>query len=64
MPVTGTVSFIGGGKITEILLSNMTAKAVVDPSRVVVSDPSAARLAALKARSGVGSPSAKRARAE
>ena len=64
MPVTGKVSFIGGGKITEILLSNMTAKSVVDPSRVVVSDPSEARLAELKARFGVGTVSSNREAAE
>ena len=64
MPVTGKVSFIGGGKITEILLSNMTAKSVVDPSRVVVSDPSEARLAELKARFGVGTASSNREAAE
>ncbi len=53
MSVTRKISFIGGGKIAEILIANMTAKGVVDPSRITVSNPGKARLEELRKRFGV-----------
>jgi len=60
MSVTKTVSFIGGGKIAEILISNMTAKAVVDPSGLTVSNPGKARLDDLEKRFGINKASCNR----
>lgn len=53
MSVTRKISFIGGGKIAEILIANMTAKGVVDASRITVSNPGKARLEELRKRFGV-----------
>ena len=33
------IAFIGGGHITEIILSNLTKTDKIDPQRLVVSDP-------------------------
>jgi pyrroline-5-carboxylate reductase len=57
MPVTRKISFIGGGKITEILIANMTARAVVDPALITVSNPGKARLEDLQKRFGVNKAS-------
>lgn len=60
MPVTKKISFIGGGKIAEILISNMTAKKVVAPGDILVSNPGKARLEDLEKRFGVNCASSNR----
>ena len=57
MSVTKKVSFIGGGKIAEILVSNMTAKGVVAPRDILVSNPGKARLEDLEKRFGINKAS-------
>lgn len=57
MAVTRKVSFIGGGKIAEILISNMTAKSVVAPRDILVSNPGKARLEDLEKRFGINKAS-------
>ena len=34
-----SIAFIGGGHITEILVSNLTRTDKIDPHRLIVSDP-------------------------
>lgn len=47
------IGFIGGGHITEMLLSRLVSSGVVPPDRISVSDIDKARLGALRERFGV-----------
>lgn len=48
-----TIAFIGGGHITEIILSNLTKTKKIDPHRLIVSDPDPGRGQHLKETYGL-----------
>jgi pyrroline-5-carboxylate reductase len=48
-----TIAFIGGGHITEIILSNLTKTTEIAPRRLVVSEPVAAKRQHLKKAYGI-----------
>lgn len=54
------ISFIGAGKIAEILIGNMTARGVVSPERIMIGDQSARRLEEMTERFGVNAASSNR----
>jgi pyrroline-5-carboxylate reductase len=48
-----TIAFIGGGHITEIIVSNLTKSGKIDPRRLMVSDPIKEKLQHLKKAYGL-----------
>ena len=48
-----TIAFIGGGHITEIIVSNLTKTDGIDPQRLIVSDPSTEKARHLKKAYGL-----------
>jgi pyrroline-5-carboxylate reductase len=48
-----TITFIGGGHITEIIIQNLTHRAVMPPQQIIVSDPSMSRCQHLVNRFGI-----------
>ena len=48
-----TITFIGGGHITEIIIQNLTRKKVLPPKQIIVSDPSMSRCQHLVSHYGI-----------
>src|SRR5919198_3182674 len=51
--IDGTLAMIGGGQMAEALLAGLCARQAIEPSRVTVTDPVAARRDVMKRRFGV-----------
>lgn len=60
MPIRKKIAFVGAGKIAEILISNMTAKGIVEPRDILVSNPGKARIEDMKKRFGLEAASSNR----
>ena len=52
-----TVGFIGGGEISEVMITSMTANKLVEPANVILFDPNKARLSHMAEKFGINAAS-------